>query len=86
VTTQAPGDLADTEPHLHQAAQAASLLEFEVRVVRSHDDPGYSRCRTWFANLARSKGWLAAGQFDELFFLALAFVFALFLYGDRTTT
>jgi hypothetical protein len=30
VTTQAPGDLADAELHLHQAAQAASLLKFEV--------------------------------------------------------
>jgi hypothetical protein len=51
VAPQAPGDLVDAKPHLHQAAQAASLLKVKVRVCRSHGDPGHSRCRTWFANL-----------------------------------
>src|SRR5512134_269387 len=54
MTAQAAGDLADAKPRLHQAAQAASLLKFKVRVLRSHGDPGHSRCRTWFANLSRS--------------------------------
>jgi hypothetical protein len=49
-------NLADAEPHLHQAAQAASLLKFKLRVVRPHGNPGHSRCRTWFANLADRPG------------------------------
>src|SRR5512134_3666856 len=54
MTAQAAGNLADAKPRLHQAAQAASLLKFKVRVLRSHGDPGHSRCRTWFASLAPS--------------------------------
>ena len=52
--TEAAGDLASPKTHLHKAAQAASLIKSEVTVLRSHGDPGHSRCRTWFANLART--------------------------------
>ena len=51
VTTQAAGDLHDAEPHLHQAAQAASLLKREVAIIGSLGDPGYSRYRTWLVSL-----------------------------------
>jgi hypothetical protein len=50
ITTQAAGNLADAKPHLHQAAQAASVLKVKVRILPSHGDPGHSRCAIWVAN------------------------------------
>src|SRR5512132_915963 len=55
VTPKAPRDLTEAKTHLHQAAQTASLLQTEVAVSRSHGDPGHSRCRTWFVDLATGK-------------------------------
>ena len=55
VAAEPPGDLADAQAHLHQAAQAASLLKAEVAVSLSHGGPGHSRCRTWFVSLRRPK-------------------------------
>ena len=40
ITTQTAGDLADAEPHLHQIAQATSLLKREVAVSGSQGEPG----------------------------------------------
>jgi hypothetical protein len=54
VAPHAPGNLSDAQIHLHQAAQAASLLKRKVAEFLSHGDPGHSRCRTWFVNLAGS--------------------------------
>src|SRR5512132_1973661 len=54
---QAPRDPTDAKTHLHQAAQTASLLQTEVAVSGSHGDPGHSRCRTWFVDLALSSGF-----------------------------
>ena len=51
VPAEPAGDLALAQAHLHQAAQAASLLKREVAVCLSHGDPGHSRCRTWFVSL-----------------------------------
>ena len=51
MTPKAPRNLTAAKTHLHQAAQAASLLKREVAVSRSHGDPGHSRCRTWFVDL-----------------------------------
>src|SRR5512147_84495 len=51
MSTKPTRDLAAAQTHLHQAAQAASLLKREIAVSRSHGDPGHSRCRTWFVNL-----------------------------------
>jgi hypothetical protein len=48
-------NLAAAQTHLHQAAQAASLLKREVAVSHSHGDPGHSRCRTWFVDLRFAK-------------------------------
>ena len=68
VPAQTPGDLADAEAHLHHAAQAASLLKAEVAVSLSHGDPGHSRCRTWFVDLARFSDRISAlgkGRLDR---------------------
>lgn len=35
-----------------QAAQTASLINREMSEFVFHGDPGHSRCRTWFENLA----------------------------------
>jgi hypothetical protein len=40
ITTQRAGDLADAKPHLHQTAQATSLLKREVAVIGSQGEPG----------------------------------------------
>jgi hypothetical protein len=52
VPAKPAGDLAHSKANFHQAAQAASLIKREVTVFCSHGDPGHSRCRTWFENLA----------------------------------
>ncbi len=54
LTPQAAGDLGYAQTHLHQTAQAASLIKRQVAVSRSHGDPGHSRCRTWFVSLGAS--------------------------------
>src|SRR5512135_1394495 len=56
MSTKPTRDLAAAQPHLHQAAQAASLHKREVAVSRSHGDPGHSRCRTWFVDLRGAPG------------------------------
>ena len=40
MVVERPGDFADAQDHLHQAAQAASLLKAEVTGSRFHGDPG----------------------------------------------
>jgi HlyD family secretion protein len=40
------GNLRLRKLHLHQAAQAATLLERKLAVILSHGDPGHSGCRT----------------------------------------
>ena len=52
MTAEPASDLARSKAHFDHAAQAASLIKREVAVFGSHGDPGHSRCRTWFGNLA----------------------------------
>jgi hypothetical protein len=52
-------NLARAEGHLHQAAQAAPFFKRQVAVSLAHGDPGHSRCRTWFVNLALPKTQVA---------------------------
>ena len=52
MTAEPASDLPRSKAHFDHAAQAASLIKREVAVFGSHGDPGHSRCRTWFGNLA----------------------------------
>ena len=52
MTAKPACNLPGTKAHFYQAAQAAALFKTEMIVFDSNDDPGHSRCRTWFGNLA----------------------------------